>query len=141
MRSFIIAFFFCFFFISPLFAQDDKIAVQIVDNSTDRVGENFVFHVREIFRESNSFYLTSSNVHRLMIIIQTMPHDTDSEGIVTLYSIVWTFKPKEIDDFEFPLYVDGTIGYAGADVVKRAASNIVASTDKMVERWKSLIND
>lgn len=135
-----ILFFICYILIAPLSAQQDKAAVQVVDISTDRVGENFVYHVREHFRSSNSFYLTSANIARLMIFIQTMPHDTDSDGLVTLYSVVWTIKPEETDEFEFPLYIDGTIGYAGADAARRAASNIVAQTDKMVEQWKAALS-
>lgn len=120
-------------------AQTTQIAVEVVDEATDSVGQRLVYYVREGFRRSAAFRLTEAKEARWKIIVSTMPRFDDSPSTATMYAIIWTIAAPSVDGSETSYYVGNTIGYAGTDVVTRSADGVVASTDRMTTEIRRVL--
>jgi hypothetical protein len=117
-------------YIAPVYAQESGPAdVSIESYADDMVGLSLVYEVKEEFRSSPAFNLVSREGGTLRIIISTMPRYEDNPSISTIYSVKWTLR---MEGDGLPLYVNGTLGYCGRDVVESSARSIVASTDELV---------
>ena len=110
-----------------------------VDSHTnDTVGRSLVYEVKEEFRSSSGFNLVDSDENMLKLIIYTMPKSESNPGLATIYSVTWVFIPKEAI---FPLYLDGSMGYAGRSVVESSARGIVAATDELISTIAEMARD
>jgi hypothetical protein len=111
-----------------LFSQ---VAIEVVDDSEDMVGQRLVFKVKEKFASSSIFRLTYKDEPRVQVIILTMDRfkgDRFQENISTMYAVIWVFK------FEvgLPIYLNSTMGFAGSQVLDESAESIVAKTEKLI---------
>jgi hypothetical protein len=125
-----VKFFFVFLLVLnlKLFSQ---VAIEVVDDSEDMVGQRLVFKVKEKFASSSIFRLTYKDEPRVQVIILTMDRfkgDRFQENISTMYAVIWVFK------FEvgLPIYLNGTMGFAGSQVLDESAESIVAKTEKLI---------
>ncbi len=108
-----------------------QFAVEVVDRAEDVVGQRLVFKVKEKFNASNMFKLTFSDETRIQVIILTMDRfkgNETSEGSSTMYSVIWVLKGE---NSILSIYLDSTLGFAGAWVLDDAAEGIVAMTEKL----------
>jgi hypothetical protein len=125
-----VKFFFVFLLVLnlKLFSQ---VAIEVVDDSEDMVGQRLVFKVKEKFASSSIFRLTYKDEPRVQVIILTMDRfkgDRFQENISTMYAVIWVFK------FEvgLPIYLNSTMGFAGSQVLDESAESIVAKTEKLI---------
>lgn len=118
---------------SSILAQPGKFAIEVIDNSSDRVGEVLTYQIKEKIRESNSLRLTYEEEVRMQIDIKTMSYE-DSRAL-TIYAIVWILKPEG----DSPIYYTSSLGYAGKDRINKVALSKVARTVKLIENLKKYV--
>lgn len=119
-----------FLYAAPVLGQENGPAdVSVESYADDMVGRSLVYEIKEEFRNSSGFNLSSSEEGTIRVIVSTMPRYKDDPSISTIYSVKWTLS---VDGGGLPYYLDGTLGYCGRDVVESSARSIVASTDELV---------
>jgi hypothetical protein len=113
-----------------------KFKIQIVDNSSDSIGQRLVYELKEKIRASQSMELTSNCDNGCWrIIVLSVDKENQNEalkGFATVFSVIWI----GVADFPkgTPLFLDSTIGYCGGQRVKETAEDIVAHTDRLLGR-------
>lgn len=105
-----------------------KIKIQIIGNQEDITGRRLVFKMKEIFRSSQRFDLTDDDSAVMLIVFQTMPRYPKQPDSSTIYSIVWASRLIQ----SWPIYIDSTLGYCGAQKIDEVAEDLVADTDNVV---------
>ena len=114
---------------SEIFSQ---VAVEVVDNAEDMVGQRLVFKVKEEFANSSMFRLTYKDESRVQVIILTMDRfkgNSFQENLSTMYAVIWVIKDEKL---VLPIYLNSTIGFAGSWVLDETAESIVANTEKLI---------
>lgn len=113
-----------------LSAESPKPKVEVVDHSSDPVGERLVYNIKEKIRSSLSLDLTSDQKSsHLRLIITTTDKEPNAKGNATIFSVVWVVIFK---DDPLPRFLDSTIGYCGTTRIAESAENVLASTDKLI---------
>jgi len=84
--------------------------------------------MKEIFRSSQRFDLTDDDSAVMLIVFQTMPRYPKQPDSSTIYSIVWASRLIQ----SWPIYIDSTLGYCGAQKIDEVAEDLVADTDNVV---------
>lgn len=113
--------------------------VEIVQTTSDSVGQRLVYYVKEDIRASDSMTLTfNEKIPRLQVQIVTIDENPANPGYSTAYSFVVLWEnPKEL----FPFFLNNYVGYCGADRVRACASDLVANiSENSDEIIKLLIN-
>ena len=119
-----------FLYAAPVLGQESgPTDVSVESYAGDMVGRSLVYEIKEEFRNSSGFNLSSSEEGTIKIIISTMPRYKEDPNISTICSVKWTLS---VEGGGLPYYLDGTLGYCGRDVVESSARSIVASTDELV---------
>ena len=109
---------------------ENKIPIRIIDQSSDPIGNIFIYKIKELIRSSNSMILTVSNkIERIDVICNTMNYDDSNTA--TIYSIIWVYA--SLDNY---IYLDSTYGYVGNQRLSEASENIVALIDKTIQLLK-----
>ncbi len=128
-------FFLFIIFTLNILAQSEKFAIEIIDNTSDNVGESLVYQIKEKIRESNSLRLTLKDEGRMQIEIKTLSYEKSQ--VLTIYTVIWILKPVG----QLPIYYESTLGYVGIDRINNVAISLVAQTDRLIEELKKTLNE
>jgi hypothetical protein len=116
-----------------------KFKIQVVDNSSDLVGQRLVYELKEKIRASQSMDLIPNCDNGCWrIIIYTLdkePDDSALKGRATVFSVIWLGMPQNQPGTA--LFLDSSIGYCGGQRVAETAENIVAQTDRLFSKMSA----
>lgn len=112
------------------------IKIQVVDNSSDPVGQRLVYQLKEKIRASHSLELIpNGDTGSIRIIIFSLDKESENpslKGHATVFSVIWlgvtASQPAA------PIFLYSTIGYTGSQRVSETAENILAETDRLVSK-------
>ena len=105
-----------------------KALIYINGSANDFLARQFVFHIKELIRASNSMALAvSEDDARYSVSIVAL--DTACSGIA--YSAVWTWR---IRDKHISVFHDQVAGTCGPDGLQSCARSILARTDEQLEQ-------
>lgn len=114
--------------------------VYLDSTARDIHGKRFVYHIRELLRDSKGMSLAQSEdeaLYQLRILVL----DNDPSGIV--YSVVWTMRAAK--DGWAPSYVTQSAGLCGRDVLENCAQTVIAATDEQIQDdakvWAEIAKD
>jgi len=116
------------------------VGIEVIDNADDVIGSRLIYHIREIIRKSEGYYLSNSNQNRLILnVLATDPFESipEDRGHISVTSVIWTMGYKNNEYCQ--CYFSSTIGYCGANRVKEAAEAIVAEADDYLSRFWNLV--
>jgi hypothetical protein len=116
-----------------------KFKIQVVDNSSDLVGQRLVYQLKEKIRASHSMDLIPNCDNGCWrIIVYTLdkePDDSALKGRATVFSVIWLGMPQNQPGTA--LFLDSTIGYCGSERVVETAENIIAHTDRLFSKMNA----
>ncbi|PZR30283.1 hypothetical protein [Caulobacter segnis] len=118
---------------TPAFAQS-KMKVAIEATSDDRVGRQFVFHVRDQIGRSGMFAEDPSGALKVNIV--TLDPDESVQGNRTIYS--YTFLVSGGED-RLDSYLTSGVGICGLQKVQSCAQRIFTELGEQVETLRSIL--
>ena len=112
-----------------------KVAIEIVEQTTDQAGKRLTYRLRETIRKSHSLRLADDNeVPRLQILISTIDYDPQvAPGGATIYALIWFWKSSYDCP---PRYLYDNLGRSGSDHLDMAAENQIVITDRLIRENK-----
>lgn len=114
------------FIVFPVSAQDFVVPIKIDHKGDDRVGRSFAYEIREQFRESEVFTV-SSEYPRMTLNLLTLA--SNEYPTSTKYSVTWTFEESE--DTVLPRLMDHQLGTVRQNRLESSARDLVATSDEM----------
>ena len=108
--------------------EDASTPVEILAYTDDSLGERLVYRVKEKFRESLGFRLTSAQEQRLKVMINTTSTSEKTEGQEAIYSVIWLLEDYD----EVQLYLFDILGSFDANELDATAEGILAKTDQLM---------
>ena len=120
---------------TPAFSQN-KIKVAIDATSSDRVGRQFTFHVRDQIGRSGMFAEDPSGALKISIV--TLDPDDDDNGNRTIYSYTFLIAG---DDENLDSYLTSGVGICGAQKVQSCAQGLFTELGEQVETIRSALSD
>jgi hypothetical protein len=134
-RILLVAMVVCFVFMPQGGWAQRIIAVEVVHEGDDSVGQRLAYQVKESIRRSarresgDLFKLTNIDESRLIIYLVTADEFEKSPGAKTIYGVTYTFTYGGGDA---PKFITSGVGSCGADQVNKSAESLVANIDKVL---------
>ena len=120
----------------PLAAQTGgQVAVEVVDNSNDRVGKSLVQDVREKVKGSEALRLTTENEPRIRMVILTVDPKLDTPRAGAIYSILWLSLNRSSSGFLPPIFLHSKLGYCTDRDIKITADKAMEDTQKVLGEY------
>ncbi|MGE5563421.1 MAG: hypothetical protein ACM3ZV_08930 [Bacillota bacterium] len=112
-------------------------SIMVSSTSDDAVGQSLIYYLKDDISRSSMHRLVYTEDDAAFVIrIVTLK---ENEGRSAAYAAVLTMP--QIDKKGFNYYVSSQVGYCGADVTERCASDILAAFDQPISEVVSALTD
>jgi hypothetical protein len=121
------------------FAQ--QVVVYIDVTSSDPVGKQLTYELREAIRRSASMSLgdREADARFIMRLVTLDPNDGATAGVMTVYSAVITMMTMHKTPVE--MYLDNRVGTCGMRRAEQCARRLVAALDEQVVDFRRIVRD
>lgn len=116
-------------------AENLGLPVVVFHNGNDVLGGTLALKLKENFRKSVLFKLSTKDAKAVRILIESRSEFNERPEIGSVYSVAWIFAESE---GVIPFYLKQELGLVNSRNVENSAANLMNKTDKIAGEYKYL---
>lgn len=116
-------------------AENLGLPVVVFHNGNDVLGGTLALKLKESFRKSVLFKLSTKNAKAVRILIESRSEFNERPEIGSVYSVAWIFAESE---GVIPFYLKQELGLVNSRNVENSAADLMNKTDKIAGEYKYL---